>query len=80
MAVSAKRFQKDLKVDPMFSVEEAGAHLGVSVSWIYNEGKHLIPHYKIGRTLKFRKSDLDEFLERRKVEALGSAANRYKGL
>jgi DNA binding domain, excisionase family len=47
---------------PLLSVKEAAAYLGMSRDWIYERLKTLIPHVKIGGTLKFRKDDLDRYI------------------
>lgn len=47
---------------PLLSVKETAAYLGMSRDWIYERLKSLIPHVKIGGTLKFRKDDLDRYI------------------
>ena len=36
--------------------------LGISKDWIYERLKALVPHVKIGGTLKFRREDLDRYI------------------
>ena len=55
---------------PLFSVAEAAAYLGMSKDWIYERLKTLIPHVKIGGTLKFRKDDLDRFIASQTVSPM----------
>jgi excisionase family DNA binding protein len=47
---------------PLLSVKEAAAYLGMSKDWIYERLKTLVPHVKIGGTLKFRREDLDRYI------------------
>lgn len=55
---------------PLFSVAEAAAYLGMSKDWIYERLKTLIPHVKIGGTLKFRKDDLDRYIASQTVSPM----------
>ena len=47
---------------PLLSVKEAAVYLGMSKDWVYERLKSLIPHVKIGGTLKFRREDLDRYI------------------
>ena len=47
---------------PLLSVPEAAAYLGMSKDWIYERLKTLIPHVKIGGSLRFRKEDIDRYI------------------
>ncbi len=40
----------------------AAVYLGMSKDWIYERLKTLVPHVKIGGTLKFRREDLDRYI------------------
>ena len=53
------------------TVREASRYLGVKPSSLYSmvEEKE-IPHYRIGRLIKFTKADLDAFMEERRVDRL----------
>ena len=57
-------------LSPLLSVKEAAAYLGMSKDWIYERLKSLIPHVKIGGTLKFRKEDLDRYIASQTVAPL----------
>ncbi len=50
--------------------EEAAAYLGLRPQtlaiWAMN-GRYGLPHIKVGRLCKYRRTDLDKFLERRTV-------------
>ncbi|NBQ70268.1 MAG: DNA-binding protein [Nitrosomonadaceae bacterium] len=54
--------------DPLFTPHEAAAYIGVTVNtlsvWRSN-GRYGIPFIKIGRLVKYRRSALDSFIERR---------------
>ena len=51
------------------TVREASKYLGVKPSSLYSlvEEKE-IPHYRVGRLIKFKKADLDAFMEERRVD------------
>ena len=51
--------------ESMVNVKAAAAFLGISLSnvYAYVERKQ-VPHYRIGRSIKFRVSELDEWLKR----------------
>jgi len=57
--------------DTIFDVKGLAEYLRVLDRWIY-ERTHLkeIPHYKIGGQLRFRKRDIDKWLELYKVPAV----------
>ncbi len=46
------------------TVNEASRYLGIKISTLYAmvERKE-IPHYRVGRLIKFKKADLDAFME-----------------
>lgn len=50
--------------DILFDVEGLAKYLGVNRTWVY-ERTHLndIPHFKIGRFPRFRKREIDKWLE-----------------
>jgi excisionase family DNA binding protein len=57
--------------DGIFDVKELADYLSVSPSWIYNR-THLkeIPHLKIDGQLRFRKRDIDKWLNAYNVPAV----------
>jgi len=56
------------------TVKEAAAYLGCSRSFLnfhrYTE-KVLLPYSRLGRRIRYRKSDLDAFLEKNTVKEIG---------
>ena len=52
--------------DKVLSVESLSSYLGVQKEWVYGHIKEL-PHYKVGRFPRFRKTEVDRWLERHKV-------------
>ena len=48
---------------PLLSVEAAAEYLGMSVNWCYRTLKRFVPHVKIGGAVKYRKDDLDAYIE-----------------
>jgi excisionase family DNA binding protein len=56
-------------VKELLDITDVSEYLGVKVSTLYSwtEGA-LLPHYRLGRLVKFKKSDIDEWLEKCKRE------------
>jgi len=69
------------KIDDLMSVESLGAYLGgVSLDWIYQRtAKNEIPFVKVGRLLKFRRTDIDRWLSARSVPAVAPLSAPYPG-
>ena len=57
---------------PLFSVTEAATYLGMSKDWVYERLKTLIPHVKIGGSLKFRREDLDRYIASQTVAPMNT--------
>jgi excisionase family DNA binding protein len=56
----------DGKMDEILNVEELANYLKVKPPWVYRKiytGE--IPHYKVGKYPRFRKSKIDEWLDER---------------
>jgi len=54
----------------LLTVQEAGQMLGVSVSTLYGWAwRRKITFVKVGRALRFDKTDLDKFVQAHKFEA-----------
>jgi excisionase family DNA binding protein len=53
--------------EQLLSISEVSGWLGVSESWIRDHAakrrRPYLPAYKMGKTLKFRRSDIERFLE-----------------
>ncbi len=59
---------KNQSTDPLFNPPEAAEYLGVSRDTLAvwrSIGRYNIPFVKVGRLVKYRKSALDAFLDRR---------------
>ena len=53
--------------DSYWSVKQAAEYLGISRDTLYRFSREgLIPSYKISRLVKFKKSDLDEWIKKYK--------------
>jgi excisionase family DNA binding protein len=61
-------FLRSEQEDIIFTVDELASYLKVTKSWVY-ERTHLneIPYYKVGKFIRFRKKDVDRWLEENKV-------------
>ncbi len=49
----------------LLSVEDLAEYLGVEKDWVYSHIKE-IPHFKVGRFPRFRRKDVDRWLESNK--------------
>jgi excisionase family DNA binding protein len=57
---------EDKKLDRLLTVEEMRRLLNVKKSFIYTlTHQKRIPHYKIGKLLRFRESEINEWLAER---------------
>jgi len=53
------------------SVEQANLYLGLKKSFLYSLVEAgAIPHYKIGRLIRFKKDDIDRWMEDHRVESV----------
>jgi excisionase family DNA binding protein len=51
--------------DTIFDVESLAQYITVKEQWIYEKvHNNEIPHYKVGKYLRFRKSKIDEWLKK----------------
>ncbi len=51
------------------TLDEASTYLGVRKSNLYSKiERKEIPHYRVGRLIKFKKADLDAFMEERRID------------
>ena len=64
---------KQEKGETIFDVKELAEYLKVDESWIYNKS-HLreIPHFKIGKYIRFKKSAIDKWIESETIRPLQS--------
>lgn len=54
----------------LMTVEEAAAYLGWAVGTLYNKVQAAeVPHKKLGRSVRFRRSELDAWVEQQAVPA-----------
>jgi len=62
MAVMEKEF---------FNIKELSEYLGIKKSFLYSRvEKKEIPHYRVGRLVRFKKSEIDPWMEEFKSEPL----------
>lgn len=56
--------------DRLLTVKEAAAYLGYAEGTIYNKvGAETIPFVRLGRTVRFRRSELDRWIDEQTSEA-----------
>lgn len=52
----------------LMTVQELSAYLRVTQSTIYHwTHENFVPHFKVGDTIKFKESEIDKWLEKRRV-------------
>lgn len=59
-----------LEYPPLLTRKQAAQYLGLKVDTLHNwasTGRYNLPFIKVGRLCKYRKTDLDAFLEQRTV-------------
>jgi excisionase family DNA binding protein len=67
-------------MEEFISPKEVSKMLKVSKPWPYIMAKRgLLPYYKIGSLIRFKKIDLEEYLEKSRVEAREEKPNRHQG-
>ncbi len=57
-----------IDIEKLIGVKEACEILGVARATLYNYMKKGLPHYKIGKLVKFRTSDLEDWIQNQKQE------------
>jgi excisionase family DNA binding protein len=58
--------------ETLYTVKEAADYLGVTERWIRTAlARRYLPRVKIGKYVKFRKADLDAYIESQRVPAAG---------
>jgi excisionase family DNA binding protein len=54
----------------LWSAQQAAEYLGVRPSWVYEAARERrIPFYRLGKHLRFIRSDLDAWLREQRVDA-----------
>lgn len=57
--------------DKIFTVATLAEYLGMEKDWVYSHIKE-IPHHKVGRFPRFRKREIDKWLEARRGPTMSS--------
>lgn len=62
----------------ILDVDGLAEYLSVKPSWIYQQTHiNAIPHHKLGSQLRFRKLDIDKWLESQKVPATSTLPDNF---
>ncbi len=65
--------------DTLFSVETLAKYLQVSKQWVYDRVRfNEIPYMKMGKFPRFRKSEIDKWLDKMKTPAIPPLSNKLK--
>jgi excisionase family DNA binding protein len=86
LLIEITRPGQDLKQKPeaadteseMLTTKQAAEYLGLKPSTLTTwrcTGRYLIPFVKVGRKTRYRKADLDKFVEQRTIAHTGEAAS-----
>jgi excisionase family DNA binding protein len=61
---------KEIKGEPnLMDIQQTAEYLGLSVGTIYQwRSQHKVPYIKVGRRVKFKKEQLDQWLTERTVQ------------
>ena len=71
--------QYPLREDRLYDVQELAEYLSVSTQWIYQQVQlKEIPYIKVGRLLRFKKSDIDTWLDALKIPPMNPLASAPK--
>ncbi len=62
--------EKEVKrVSHLMNIQEAAEYLGLTVGTMYQwRSQHKVPYIKVGRKVKFKKDQLDQWLATRTVQ------------
>ena len=67
-----------METTALWSIEEVAAYLGIPKNSVYKmtaaKGRQVIPHVKLGGRLRFRKTDIDRWLDLLSVSNLETLA------
>jgi excisionase family DNA binding protein len=65
--------------DKLFTVESLAAHLSVSRQWIYERVRlNEIPYIKMKKFPRFRKTEIDKWLDKMKTPVIQPLSNKLK--
>jgi excisionase family DNA binding protein len=67
--------------DPLFTVKTLAKYLGVSDQWVYERVHlHEIPFIKMGKFPRFRRSDIDRWLDTLNTPPIHPLTRPWKGM
>ncbi len=49
-------------IEPLMTLDTLADYLGTPKSWLYDNA-HTIPHTRVGRMYRFRRAEIDQWLE-----------------
>ena len=76
-ALHQKPYNKKNDQDAFLSVEEAASYLGLAKATLYGKcSKLLVPHFKQGKKLYFRQSELSKYLQSGKRKTILDIQNQ----
>jgi excisionase family DNA binding protein len=77
--MTGKKKHGDLKMDKWLTLEQIAEYLQMSTSSIYKMAqKGKIPAYKVGRQWRFRKEEIDKWIEKGKLQIKDSTLQKKR--
>jgi len=66
-----KKNTKSSASDTILNVKELAGYLNVNESWVYEKVQFKeIPYFKCGKYLRFRKSSIDKWIDKRTIQTV----------
>jgi excisionase family DNA binding protein len=77
-----KTDENAVTVSPEFlKIQDLSLYLGIKVSTLYAMvGDKKIPHYKVGRLVRFKKAEIDEWIGTKQISCKGATARVEKAV
>jgi excisionase family DNA binding protein len=79
--INYSRSEKEIANDEIFTIEKVAKYLNLSVPTIYGYvHRRQIPHYKLGKRLYFKKAEILELIDKKKIkttEEIEAEVNNY---
>ena len=63
--------EQEIKTSGFWSIQDLSNYLGIKTSTLYAwVGEKKIPHYKVGQLVRFKKSEIDLWMEQNQVQCV----------
>jgi excisionase family DNA binding protein len=66
-----KGSEKSSAKEVVFDIKQLSEYLNVPYTWVYRQTcDHNIPYYKLGRYNRFKKSEIDKWMEKKSIKPI----------